>query len=302
MVKNIGIRVISDTCNVQPHTIRMWEKRYGAFVPDRGQGGQRLYGQEDLARAKAFAILISQGQSISKIANLSLAELNNQVEAINVSSDSTSEEAIIGLGIKRLMKHLASYEIDNVYSEIQYLRMNSSSKEFIFEIVLPVMRQIGELVSKGKYTVTQEHIISTIIRDQLGQIRLPNFSNGKKYVLATPEGNLHELSIIIADILCRANRYATYYLGAANPASCLGEAVSALKCDGIIMGAVSSDHWEYDKNIIPYLQQLDAALDRNIEVILGGGWEIDFPEFKNITTIKVMENFEKFDNEFLANG
>jgi methanogenic corrinoid protein MtbC1 len=158
------------------------------------------------------------------------------------------------------------------------------------------MQQIGVLVAKGKYSVTQEHIISTIIRDQLSQIYLPNLGEKDKEVaLATPEGNLHELAIIIADILCRANRVSTRYLGAAHPAECLGEAINALRCNTIILGAVSSDRWDYSTKIIPYLSSIDKLLRHKVTVILGGGFELDFPHFKNIQKIIIMKSFEDFE-------
>ena len=98
------------------------------------------------------------------------------------------------------------------------------------------MRDIGLLVAQGKCSITQEHIVSTIIRAQLGKLNLPNTGgeNGR-FALATPDGNLHELSILIADIICRSNRVSTSYLGASHPANCLGEAVSALKCKTLVI-------------------------------------------------------------------
>lgn len=294
MSKNIGIRVISDICRVQPHTIRMWEKRYGAFEPVRGMNDERLYGEEDVARARAMANLIAHGQKISKVANLTLQELNAQVRDLSVESASKAS-VVIQEGVERLLRTLKKYELDKVHMEIDHLRLNSSSKDFIFKVVLPIMQKTGEMVVTGEYTVTQEHIISTIIRDQLGQIRLPNLIGSTRYVLATPEGNLHELSIIIADILCRANRASTYYLGAANPAHCLAEAVNQLSCDAIVLGVVSSDHWDYDTQIIPYLNRIDKVLKRKIRILLGGGKPIDFPEFQNISQVEIMQDFQLFD-------
>jgi methanogenic corrinoid protein MtbC1 len=183
-----------------------------------------------------------------------------------------------------------------IISEMQYLRSSIGAREYIFNIVLPVMQEIGMLVAKGKYSITQEHIISTIIRDQLSKISLPNVDQSfGRMTIATPEGNLHELSIIIADILCRAKRISTCYLGAAHPANSLAEALNALKSETLIMGVVSSDQWNYEKKIIPYLKELDKGLNTKIKVILGGGWEINFPQFKNIRSVIIMNSLEDFD-------
>ena len=205
------------------------------------------------------------------------------------------------VNIKKLLGHLSEYKIDSVVDELQHLRLSTGAKDFIFKIVLPTMREIGNLVAKGKYSVTQEHIISTIVRDQLAQIYLPNLGDKMKEVaLATPEGNLHELSILIADILCRANRVPTRYLGAAHPADCLSEALNAMKTHTLVLGAVSSDKWNYELNILPFLKKLDRSLKIKIKVILGGGDELEFPSYTNITDIKVVPSFEVFD-EYLSN-
>lgn len=294
---NLGIKVISVACGIVPHTIRTWESRYKVFQPTRGQKGERLYSKTDLNRAKLIARLIEEGHTISKIARLDERELKSLLGVTGVEeSSSKKEEFLNSISIKELLKYLSDYKIDLVASEIQHLRMSVGAKEFIFGIVLPVMQKIGVMVANGEYSVTQEHIVSTIIRDQLGQITLPNVGDlKKKIILATPDGNLHELSIIIADILCRANRYSTSYLGASHPAECLGEAISILKCDTVVMGVVSSDLWDYEKNIISYLTEMDSHLKHPIKVILGGGWQLDFPKYKNISVVDIMPNFEVFD-------
>jgi len=156
------------------------------------------------------------------------------------------------------------------------------------------------LALKGLYSITQEHIISTIVRDQLGQINLSNQGpKSDRIALATPEGNLHELPILIAEIICNANRVSTNYLGASHPAECLSEAVNALKCKTIVMGVISSSQWNYEKNIVRYLESMDKFLKNNVKIILGGGSEFDFPEFKNIENVKIVKSFEDFDRMLL---
>ena len=295
MKKNFGINVISTACGVMPHTIRTWEKRYQVFTPERSEGGQRLYSEVDLAKAKLIVALIEQGHTISSLARHSLQDLRSLL-AVNNGEVSESNKMLTSVEIKKLLQHLANFNIDLVASGMQHLRLSIGVKEFIFKIVLPVMHEIERLALKGIYSVTQEHIISTIVRDQLGQINLANEGpNHDRFALATPEGNLHELPILIAEIICNANRVSTNYLGASHPAECLSEAVNALKCKTIVMGVISSAQWNYEKNIIQYLELIDKYLKNKVIVILGGGSEVDFPEFMNIENVKVIKSFEDFD-------
>jgi DNA-binding transcriptional MerR regulator len=72
MKKEFGINVISNASGVMPHTIRTWEKRYQIFTPERSQGGQRIYSEVDLAKAKLIVALIEQGHTISSLARHSV--------------------------------------------------------------------------------------------------------------------------------------------------------------------------------------------------------------------------------------
>ncbi len=293
MEKKIGIRVLSKACGVLPHAIRTWETRYQVFTPSRNSGGQRAYSESDLAKGRLIGLLLGEGHSISKLAGLTireLEELRGQVHKVEV------ESPLADIGIKNLFRSLSHYNIDEVVSEMQHLRMSCGSKDFIFKVIIPIMQEVGTKVFKGTFSVTQEHIVSTIVRDQLGQVTLPNLGDqSRRVALATPEGNLHELSILIADIICRSNRVPTSYLGASHPSQCLGEAVNALKVNTIVLGVISSDQWDYGKSIAKYLEKLDGILKRPVEVILGGGWEVDLPDFKNIETVEFVGTFDVFD-------
>lgn len=292
MKNNLTITVISKACGITAPTLRIWEKRYQAFKPTRDSAGQRLYSEDDLLRSKIIAALLDKGHAISSVANLTLEELRLRLESGKENFVPMSSK----IETKNILKFLDKFDIEGLVTEMQYQRASVGAKDFIFKIVLPVMQEIGTLVAKGKYSVTQEHIVSSIVRDQLSKISFPvSGENSEKFALATPEGNLHELAIIIADILCRLNRVPTNYLGAAHPAHCLGEAVNALKCETIVMGVISSDQWDYEANMDSYLMALDKSLKSKVKIILGGGREIKFSKFKNITEIHFLNNFEEFD-------
>ena len=62
--------------------------------------------------------------------------------------------------------------------------------------------------------------------------------------------------------------------------------MNALKTPYLVLGVVSSDEWNYEENIVDFLKDIDSHLTRPLEIILGGAYQIDFPEFKNISADK----------------
>ena len=61
------MRVVSQRTGLSPDVLRAWEKRYGVVLPQRTDGGQRLYSDSDLARLSLLARAIAGGRSLSLI-------------------------------------------------------------------------------------------------------------------------------------------------------------------------------------------------------------------------------------------
>lgn len=300
MKKKYNISVISKACGIKPHTLRAWESRYELFSPTRDSKGIRYYTEEDFEKAISLSVLVEEGHSISSLKDYSLDTLKEMSKDLIRNTNGSSPQKALKNHLKKLFQDVETYDLESLSEELSFCRTSYSVKDFIMDIVLPVLQETGKQVEKGKLTVTQEHILSTIIRDQLSQIQIPAFQQKKnQFALATPEGNMHELSIGIANILTKSYKFQTSYLGAAHPADCLAQALNILKTPHLILGVVSSDAWNYQKQISKYLSDLDYYLNYDVNVILGGGVKLNFPEFKNISEIRSMPNFEEF-NQYLS--
>ena len=49
--------------SIPPATIRNWEERYGAIVPERSAGGHRLYSRDQMEQLRFIAAEMSRGLS-----------------------------------------------------------------------------------------------------------------------------------------------------------------------------------------------------------------------------------------------
>jgi hypothetical protein len=173
MNNTYSISFISNACGVRPHTIRTWEKRYKAFSPERTDGGQRIYSENDLNKGRLIVSLLEQGHSISRLAGKSLQDLRTLVFDDKIGSF-PSNQMLTSIGIKKLLTHLSNFDLGQISSEMLRLRLSIGAKEFIFKVLIPIIHTVEKMYLEGKYSVTQEHIISTIIRYQLCEIHLPD--------------------------------------------------------------------------------------------------------------------------------
>lgn len=70
------IGAVSALSGVPSPTLRVWELRYGTFVPQKSQGQHRLYSDDDVLKATLLKRLTERGHAISSLAQLSSQELN----------------------------------------------------------------------------------------------------------------------------------------------------------------------------------------------------------------------------------
>ena len=52
-----NIQIASKLSGVGTHTLRAWEKRYGAVIPMRNESGRRLYSDDDVEKLRLLSEL-----------------------------------------------------------------------------------------------------------------------------------------------------------------------------------------------------------------------------------------------------
>ena len=111
-----GIGAVSRLTGLPAHTLRIWERRYGAVRTFRSPGGRRYYSDEDVARLTLLKQLTDKGVAISKVARKSNAALRAALlEYDRIATKATPETirvAVLGeLVLAKLMQDPAALEI-----------------------------------------------------------------------------------------------------------------------------------------------------------------------------------------------
>lgn len=102
--RSYQIGTVATLTGVDPHTIRAWERRYGAIEPSRSETGRRRYDDETVERLQLLKALVDCNESISTIAGLSDDDLRARLERLaELGRSSRSSGAFEpGVGIRRL--------------------------------------------------------------------------------------------------------------------------------------------------------------------------------------------------------
>lgn len=212
-----SIRELEKLSGIKAHTIRIWEKRYKLIEPHRTNTNIRYYSDANLKKILNVAVLNRQGMKISHIALLTDQELKEAI--INETWTTGSHQTLVDSLIVAMID-LDQYILDSIINKsISKLGL----KETVTEVLYPFLAKVGILWQSEEVNPVQEHLVTSLIRQKIiaATDKLPStfFPGAKKFVLMLPEGEWHELALLLAQYLVREANHEVIYLGQSVPYS-----------------------------------------------------------------------------------
>ncbi len=208
-----SIKDLEQLSGIKAHTLRIWEQRYDLLSPKRTETNIRYYDDADLKLILNVALLNDNGFKISKIASMKPGEIQEEVMKLTERS-LVHDDQIHALTI--CMIEMDEERFEKVLSS-NILKLGF--EQTMLNVIYPFMSKIGILWQTGAINPAQEHFISNLVRQKLivaidGQV---THSNGKKFLLFLPEGELHEISLLFAAYLIKNKGHKVIYLGQSTP-------------------------------------------------------------------------------------
>jgi len=306
-----SIQMASKLSGVGVHAIRAWEKRYGAVKPKRSDTGRRVFTEADVDRLWHLSQLTQLGNSIKDISPLSTEELKaylskfSNTEMTRQTSYEDNYQAVdVGDTVKNLIMALQMYRLDIISHELTKLSVNLSPKVFAFEVIMPLLEEVGLLVASERLSVAQEHALSSILKFHIGGMVFQHYKKKSKpgpiVALTTPEGELHEFGIMIASLLCSQYNKNFVYLGPNMPAVSLAEATRAIDAKYIVLGTSPTLTDIHGKEYLnQYLENLLTNIKSDQFVCAGGVAAFDHERFFRNKNFRYFPSLEQLD-EFIS--
>lgn len=257
-----SIKDLEQLSGIKAHTLRIWEQRYNLLSPKRTDTNIRYYDDDDLKLILNVALLNDNGYKISKIAGMAMEEMREEVVKLTERS-LTHDDQIHALTI--CMIEMDEERFDKVLST-NILKIGF--EQTMMNIIYPFMSKIGVLWQTGAINPAQEHFISNLVRQKLivaidGQV---SKSNGKKFILYLPEGELHEISILFAAFLIKNQGHKVIYLGQNTPSDDLLAVYKLHQPEYLVTVITTSPSAEY---VQEYLEAL-AERFSDTKIIVSG--------------------------------
>lgn len=286
-----SIKDLEQLSGIKAHTLRVWEQRYNLLQPKRTDTNIRYYDDDDLKLILNVALLNDNGYKISKIANMSDAEMRDEVMKLT-DRTLTHDDQIHALTLS--MIEMDEERFDKILST-NILKLGF--EQTMMTIIYPFMSKIGVLWQTGAINPAQEHFMSNLVRQKLivaidGQLYK---GGGKKFLLFLPEGELHEISILFAAYLIKLSGHKVIYLGQSTPSADLVSVYNLHKPDFLMTVITTSPSSEFVQDYMDHLAENFADAK-----IIVSGYQIvgqDFKFAKNVTPLYYLRSLKEYLSE-----
>lgn len=284
-IQTYSIGELEQITGIRAHTIRIWEKRYRLFVPNRTSTNIRFYTDPDLRKLLNIQILINKGFRISKVAGLSAGELNEQVRDAVLIHDA-------GSLIDSLMIDMIDFNRISMEKKLNRVLFNLGFEETVNQVIWPFLKKVGILWQTNVINPAQEHFISNIIK-QIFFIAIDSFDipspASKTFLLFLPENEQHELGLLYSYYLIRKYGHTGIYLGQNVPMIDVMKAWNVIRPDYLVTCFTSQID---SRALAAYLTDL-ASQAPGSDILASGPQIIDRPGMQ-ATTAKIVTTPEEF--------
>ena len=232
------IRAVARITRLSVDTLRAWERRYEAVVPERDHRG-RVYSEADITRLKQLALLVERGHAIGTIASLSARDLTSLIDSADALA-ATGRDQVPAADLIPMLRALDRYDLTTLESALARHAAVLPARELVFAVILPLLRELGARWQAGALSPAQEHLVSAIVRSALGGLlRSIGTSGSPRVIFATPAVERHELCLLCAAVLAAAAGYGALYLGPDLPAADIAHAARASGAITVVLAATT---------------------------------------------------------------
>jgi len=286
------IRAAARLTGLPLDTLRAWERRYEAVVPERGTRG-RLYTEAQVERLQLLREAVDQGHAIGVVARQDTASVRALVGAGRGSAarpEPDGERDRLAL-VLAAIEALDPGEADE---QLGRLALMLPPRAFVNEVVVPLMRETGVRWHQGRFSVAQEHLVSGVMRNLLGTLIRLHAPSGVKpsLVFSTPAGELHEFGILASAMLAAAAGHGVLYLGPNLPAPEIVSAAARVNARVVTIGLTPANHRD---PVLEDVRWLARRLPATTQLWVGGGNGFKVSGRRGGAPVTWLANLEAFE-------
>jgi len=235
----LNIKAVSQSTNIEPVTLRAWERRYGVPKPARSEQGYRLYSERDVAILRWLKSKVDAGvkikQAVAMLRTQAPQSLPHTSPLRAIPSESTNLEAMA----ENMLDAAHEFDAARVQQIISQAFALFPVEDVCLDLLLPVLQEVGHEWRTGAASLHVEHFLTNLIRQQVLALdaAMPLPSRRGKVVAGCAPGDLHEMGVLILAMILRRRGWEVVYLGQAVGTDRLEDALEAIQPDVVVMAS-----------------------------------------------------------------
>jgi DNA-binding transcriptional MerR regulator/methylmalonyl-CoA mutase cobalamin-binding subunit len=291
------MRLVIQRTGLSADVLRAWEKRYGVVAPERSEGGQRLYSDEDVERLALLHRATAAGRNIGQICQLGLTEL----EALILQDESqraarttrperqTSQAQYFLDAAFAAIKRLDAVELDSL---LRRAAMQLSAAAVVDDVIVPLLREVGESWHRGELSPAHEHMGTAAIRRVLAWISGSAIvsSAAPTVLVATPANQRHELGAKIVATTAATEGWRVVFLGADLPADAIANAAVQAQATLVALSLIFPLD---DPELATEVLRLRSLLPPRVLIVAGGPAAVANAAALKAEGVRIIEDLEQ---------
>lgn len=266
------VRIVLRRTGLTAELLRAWERRYEVVHPGRTQGGQRLYSEADVERLLLLKRATAYGHSIGRVAQLTNDEVTGLLEAAPQHAVTRPTETSLDYSTsirQRGLEALGWMDGGTLDALLRQAAVRMGPVAFAEQVVVPFVREIGDLWHQGKLRIVQEHLATATIRQVMSNLLAFTVTtpSAPVFIAATTSGQHHEIGALLAAAIAAGEGWRAVYLGSDLPGEEIAIAAERLRARAV---GISLVYPIEDPAIEPDLRALSQALGTRTPVFIGG--------------------------------
>jgi len=267
-----SIKDLEQLSGIKAHTIRAWEQRHKLITPKRTSTNIRFYSDDDLRVILNVCILLEHDWKIGQIAKL------NPEEIAKSALEADPYEGNYAYELNELKLSTLNFDIERFETIMSTCIDKHGIHDTFQKVIGDYIQELGKLWLSGSVSISQEHFMSSMIRQKLYSAlnELKAGDSGKTFALFLPANELHEIGLLYLAYVLKERGERVIYLGQSLPKEYLTDLLDNQKVDALVSVFTTNPDVEY---LPEYLRDLDDLIhDRGIQVHLTGYQFNDFSE------------------------
>ena len=297
----LSIGDLSEITGIGVHTLRVWEKRYGAPHSQRLPSGHRRYPKDEVPRLKAIASALESGYRASKVVTATMEELQGLMglkSINNPKSDSNSKKqdklSSSKLVVEGWMNLIHAGKDDSLLSSFHEQFGRHGALDFICNLAVPLLERIGNGWETGELSITHEHFASeclvSFLSEKWRQMNVRKI--GPKVLITTLPGESYTLGVLMCALITSITNSKIMYLGLNNPIEEIIDASAKYNVNFVTISISHNFDFVTSKKL---LIELRENIEKEIPIVTGGKGSPC-----NIEGVQYIDSFEEYYS-FLVN-